>query len=235
MTKSPSYNHPIKPSVGGSGQFSNFVLTVVLPGRRWARAWHRAGALSWNEELLLLLPGLILQRDKLGEGTLHLLLLIFNTLSKKLSRVRSSSVTRPMSWFLVMSDYSDHQVGWGVVAPWQLSAVTVTTLWHILLGWAGLGWATISIFSIPCPVSASTVYTLQRTRSWSWWGIIFILIHGTQLVSVTQSGSYAIMHQKVAYLRKEKNPNSFKHRNSWQVSKIRHQIPERLAGQVFNY
>ena len=140
MTKSPSYNHPIKPSVGGSGQFSNFVLTVVLPGRRRARAWHRAGALSWNEELLLLLPGLILQRDKLGEGTLHLLRLIFNTPSKKLSRVRSSSVTRPMSWFLVMSDYSDHQVAvrWGVVAPWQLSAVTVTTLWHILLGWAGL-------------------------------------------------------------------------------------------------
>ena len=33
----------------------------------------------------------------------------------------------------------------------------------------------------------------------------------SQLVSVTQSGSYAIMHQKVVYLREKKAPNSFTH------------------------
>ena len=233
MTKSPSYNDPIKPSVGGSGQFSNFVLTVVLPGRRWARAWHRAGALSWNEELLLLLPGLILQRDKLGEGTLHLLLLIFNTPSKKLS---SSVIISYSSHVLIPGDVWLQWPSGGVRCGGALTAVSCHCH-HFMTHPAGLGWAAISIFSIPCPVSASTVYTLQWTQSWSWWGIIFLLIweRYSQLVSVTQSGSYAIMHQKVAYLRKKKAPNSFKHRNSWQVSKIRHQIPERLAGQVFTY
>ena len=72
------------------------------------------------------------------------------------------------------------------------------------LGWAGLGWAGLQ--------SASSAFRLQYQQ--------FTLLHPdtvlelvrdyinprrcSQLVSVTQSGSYAIMHQKVAYLGKKK-------------------------------
>ena len=72
-----------------------------------------------------------------------------------------------------MSDYSDHQVG--VRCGGALTAVSCHCH-HFMTHPAGLGWAAISIFSIPCPVSASTVYTLQWTKSWRRWGIIFILI-----------------------------------------------------------
>ena len=220
MTKSPSYNDPIKPSVGGSGQFSNFVLTVVLPGRRWARAWHRAGALSWNEELLLLLPGLILQRNKLGEGTLHLLLLIFNTPSKKLS---SWVIISYSSHVLIPGDVWLQWPSGGGEVWWRPDScqLSLSPLYDTSC-WAGLGCNQHLQHSVSS-ISINSLHFTGDTELEMVGDYIYINPQRcSQLVSVTQSGSYAIMHQKVAYLREKKAPNSFTHRNSWQVSKIRH-------------
>ena len=92
-----------------------------------------------------------------------------------------------------------------------VSPVYDTSCWA---GLAGLGWAGLQ--------SASSAFRLQYQQ--------FTLLHPdtvlelvrdyinprrcSQLVSVTQSDSYAIMHQKVAYLGKKKAPNSFTNRNS---------------------
>ena len=123
-----------------------------------------------------------------------------------------------------MSDYSDHQVV--VRCGGALTAVSCHChhfMTHpaglgYMLGWAGLY---VGLAGLGCnqhlqhSVSSISINSLHFTADTELELVRdYIYINPqrySQLVSVTQSGSYAIMHQKVAYLREKKAPNSFTH------------------------